>query len=324
MDENAVLTDVSKFAHGGPAAFLASGLNVNALRTNALLRHEEWLELDKAVVDVARQRLNGIADLRTYGLIQPLGGLGTILSGYEQMGDMSDANVDMSGVTPGEEDKVDFSLVSVPVPIVHKDFRVNVRQLEASRRLGDRIDTTQAEVAARKVRDMLEYILFRGSAVKVNRNSIYGYTTHPNRNTGAAAGDFGTITNIYTTALLMIAALEADHFYGPYGLYVANTQFGEMRAVYTDGSGQSAVDRILKNLPEIKFVKPSEQLAAGSLVMTQLTKDVVDLAVAQDIVNVQWSEMGGLTSRFKVMCAMVPRIKADSEGHCGVAHFTGA
>jgi len=323
-NENVQFSSVGDFARTGPAAFLASGLNANALRTNALLRHDEWLELDRVVVDVARTRLVGIGDLRAYGLIHPLGGLGTILSGYERATDMSAANTDMSGITPGEEDKISFDLVSVPIPITHKDFRLSIRQLEASRRLGDGLDTAQAQTASRKVAEGLESLLFRGSALKVNTNGIYGYTTHPNRNTGSAAGDFGTITNIYPTVLAMIAAVEADGFYGPYGLYVAPTQFGEMRAVYTDGSGQSAIDRILKNIPEVKFIKPSHQLTAGDLVLPQLSSDVVDLAVAQDIVTVQWAEMGGLLERFKVMAAMAPRIKADAEGHCGVAHFSGA
>jgi uncharacterized linocin/CFP29 family protein len=323
--ENAQVSEPRAFQGGGiPSAFLASGLNVNSLRTNALLRHEEWLELDRAVVDVARQTLVGIADLRQYGLVQPLGGLGTLLSGYEQMSDMTDANVDMSGVVPGEEDRDGFNMVSVPVPITHKDFRINIRTLEASRRLGDGLDVTQAQVATRKVSEMLESMLFNGSTIKVNANSIYGYTTHPSRNTGSATGDFGTISNIYSTVLAMMNALMQDGYYGPYGFYASPNQYADMLQVYSDGSGQSALQRILANLPQVKFIKPAIKLADGALVMPQLSRDVVDIAVAQDIVNVQWSEEGGMTSRFKVMAAMAPRIKSDAEGHSGIAHYTGA
>lgn len=324
LNSNAVISAPRSFAGSAPARLLNAGFNINALRTNALLRHEEWLEIDRTVVDVARQRLNGIADLRQFGLVQQLGGLGTILSGYTQMGDMSSANVDMSGVTPGEEDRVDLDEVSVPVPIIHKDFRLNIRHLEASRRLGDALDTTQSQVATRKVVEMLESLLFNGSSLKVNANAIYGYTTHPSRNTGSAAGDFGTISNIWTTVNTMVQALEGDYYFGPYGLYVAGTQYGEMRAVYTDGSGQSAMQRVLDTIPQIQFVKPSDTLTAGSLVLVQLTRDVVDLAVAQDIVPVEWDSLGGMLMHFKVMGAMVPRVKADADGKCGVAHYTGA
>lgn len=269
-------------------------------------------------------RLNGIADLRTYGLVQPLGGLGTILSGYEQLSDLTDANVDMSGVTPGEEDTPEFTEISVPVPIIHKDFRVNIRRLEASRRLGDALDTTAAQIATRKVTEMAEYILFRGSSMKVNTNAIYGYTTHPSRNIFAAVGDFGTISNIFPTINGMVQAAEADFFYGPFGLYVSGNQYAEMRAVYSDGSGQTAMQRCLEAIPSLKFIKPADQLADGSLVLTQLTRDVVDLALAQDIVVVQWDAMGGMVELFKVFSAMVPRIKADADGRCGVVHATGA
>lgn len=322
MPEDAVISNAGQFAQSAPSRFLHGGLKVNVLRTNALLRHEEWLELDKAVVDTAKMRLNGIADLRAFGLVHPLGGLGSILSGYELLSDMTDANVDMSGVTPGEEDAPEFSEVSVPVPITHKDFRVNIRKLEASRRLGDAIDVTAAQVATRKVVEKLEYMLFRGSTLKVNANPIYGFTTHPSRNTYSGA-DFGTISNIYLTINGMVQAAEADRFYGPYGLYVAGTQYAEMRAVYSDGSGQTAMDRCLKSIPSLRYIKPADQLADGSLVLTQLTSDVVDLAIAQDIVAVQWDAEGGMIEKFKIFSAMVPRIKADAEGRCGVVHATG-
>ncbi len=323
-NDNAVISEARIFAGSAPARLVKAGFKVNALRTNALLRHEEWLEIDRAVIDTARMRLNGIADLRQYGLVQPLGGLGTILSAYEQLGDMTDANVDMSGVTPGEEDRVDYAQISVPVPIIHKDFRLNIRQLEASRRLGDGLDTTQAQVATRKVVEKLENLLFNGSTLVVNGNAIYGYTTHPARNIYAAAGDFGTISNILPTVNGMVAAAESDFFYGPFGLYVAGPQYAEMRAVYTDGSGQSAMARCLESIPSLRFIKPADALAAGSLTLVQLTRDVVDLAVAQDIVPVEWETMGGLVQNFKALCAMVPRVKDEASDHCGIVHATGA
>lgn len=323
-NDNASLTSLNSFAGSAPARLLNAGFAINALRTNALLRHEEWLEIDRAVVDVARQTLVGIADLRQYGLIQPLGGLGTMLSGYEQQSDMTDANMDMSGVTPGEEDKLDFNPVNVPVPIIHKDFRLNIRQLDASRRMGDGLDTTQSQVATRKVTEKLEDLLFNGTSIKLNANPIYGYTTHPSRNTVNAAGDFGDISKIFPTVNSMVAEAEADGYYGPYGLYVSNTQYSEMRAIYTDGSGQSALTRCRENIPNLQYIKPSGRLAAGNLVLVTLMRDVVDLAVGQDIVPVEWEEKGGLEQHFKVLCAMVPRIKADAEGHSGIVHATGA
>lgn len=304
---------------------VANNMDVKkALRTNGLLRKQEWEELDLALVDVARQRLQLVSDLRSMGLTLRLGGLGTLVSQYEQLGDMSAANVDMSGVTPGQEDAPDFTLVSIPVPITHKDFRVNIRKLEASRRLGDAIDVTQVQTAGRRVADALESMVLSGISGKLDGNALYGYTNHPSRNTGTAVGSFGTIANIFTTISNMVSAAEADNYFGPYILYVATAQYGQMRAVYTDGSGQSAIVRVLQNIPSIKQIKPVDQMTAGEVLLVQMTKDVVDLAIAQDIVTVQWDEMGGMVEKFKVMGCMVPRIKSDSGGRSGIVHYTGA
>lgn len=333
----AIMTPAHMFAgSGGSAArLIASGMNVNALRpyagqrvgglvVNALLRKDEWKELDAAVVDVARDRLNGIAELRRRGLVRNLGGLGTLIAEYERLVDMSDANLDMSGRTAGELDTPGFDLVGVPVPIIHKDFEINIRRLEASRRLGDSLDTTGATVAARKVADRLESVFFNGATLTVGGSSVlYGLTTHPNRNTGSSS-DWGTIANIFTAVNAMVAAAEADGYYGPFVLWASTNQYAESRAVYTDGSGQSAMMRCLDAIPALEGFLPSDKLADGTVVLANMSADVVQFALAQDIVTVEWSTMGGMVSNFKVLTAAVPIVKSDSGGNSGIVHFTGA
>jgi len=329
------ISGLTAFGGSIPAKLAASGMDISALRSyegqivngirvNALLRKDEWIELDNAVVDVARAQLNGIADLRTANLVQNLGGLGTLISEYEKLQDMGDADVSMSGVTTGDRDTVGFAVAGVPVFITHKDFQLNIRRLLASRNTGQGLDTTQVAVATRKVADKLENILFNGLSLTVDGYPVYGYTTHPDVNTGTAAGDFGTITNIYPTINNMVTAAEADNYFGPYTLYVARTQYGEMRQIYSDGSGQTAIQRCLDGIPALTAIKPSSVLADGSLVLVTMQRDVVDLAIAQDIAVVEWDTMGGMVSNFKVMTAQVPRIKSDSAGRSGIVYFTGA
>jgi len=306
------------------------GLNMNKLRphvgihTNALLRRYEWEEIDAAVVQVARQTLVGIQDLIQYDLVKPLSGLATMLSTYEQLGDMSAADIDMTIDSPGSEDRVTYSPVSVPIPIIHKGFRLNQRVLANQRLLGEGIETHHATTATRRVRDALEALLFNGTNTPtVDGGTIYGYTTHPSRNTGSAS-DFGTVTNIFSTVTSMINAAENDGYYGPYALYVAPTQYNQMRVRYNDGSGQTAIGSIMENLEQVQVVRRSDQLADGNLVLVTLSRDVVDLAIAQDITVVQWNMMGGMVEHFKVLGAMAPRIKSDATGKCGIVHFTGA
>ncbi len=44
-----------------------------------------------------------------------------------------------------------------------------------------------------------------------------------------------------------------------------------------------------------------DRLAAHNVVLVQMTKSVVDLAKAQDIVTVNWQEMGGALEMFRVI-----------------------
>jgi len=301
---------------------------VYGVHQNALLRKYEWEEIDASVVDVVRTTLVAAADFQRLGLIRPLGGLGTTVSVYEQLGDMTDAEVSMEGITRTQQDQPDYTPQSVPVPIIHKDFSFTARHLAASRRLGDAIDTTAAQTAARRVRDKIESMIFNGDSLSMKGYSIQGFTTKTQRITKTAAecggGDFATEGNPYKVAVGGIGFLAAAGFTGRYGVYVARTQYHEMLHRLTDGSSLSEYQAILNGIPEIDFIRPADALTAGSVVIWQLSSDVADLAVAQDIVTLQWDMMGGMKTEFKVMTALVPRVKHDANGACGVLHVTGA
>ena len=299
-------------------------LNINALRTNDLLRKDEWQALDTAVIEVQRQRLNGIADLQNRGLTRNLGGLGVLIDQYEQMSDMGGADVDMSGEAEGDEDTLAYNLANVPIPIIHKEYRINKRRLEASRKLGQAIDTTQAEVASRKVRDKSEEILFKGaSGIVVNGNSLYGYTNHPQRVTGGvtAAWTNESSRDILADVESMLSDADANFFFGPFMLYVPTSYWSVLRSDYKSYSERTFLER-LRQYSEIADVKPADVLPADNIVMVQMTRDVVDLAIGQSVTNVEWMSKGNMVSHYKVMAAWAPRIKSDYNGNCGVVHYT--
>jgi len=294
---------------------------------NALLRKYEWETIDAAVLDVMRQPLIGIQDLISAGLTRPLGGIGTSIATYEQLSDMSPADVSMN-ITPkkGESDRVAFTPQSVPVPIISKPFSLDMRTLEASRKVGESLDVTQARVATLKVRESLESMLFNGSSIQMQGFKVYGYTNAPNRITDTAAayggGDFATDTNAHKTLTGMISALVVKGFYGPYGVYVASTQYKELLALTGDNKTETQLSVILRTIPDLKFIKRAPLLADGITVMVQLTAEVVDLAIGQDITPLSWQEFGGLMNEFRVLMAAVPRIKFDANNACGVAVAT--
>lgn len=302
------------------------------LVVNSALRNDEWAELDQAIASAAVAPLNMTQRMMTAGLTRPLGGLGTLIAQYNQISEMTAANVSLSGNASGQKDRVDYDLVGVPVPVIFKEFELNQRYLEASRRLGDGIDTANGAAAARVVGEKVEDLLINGdSSINLNGNTIYGLTNHPDRNTETATnlggGDFGTISNIIPTFSGILSALKADNYRGPYGVFVADTQYDQMAmSFYSDGSGQSALNRVLQ-IPQIQFIDSSAWLDAGEVVVVHLSRDVVELAYVQQywpITNLEWTSGDGMASNFKVMTVFAPLVKSDYAGRSGVFHCTGA
>ena len=282
------------------------------------------IRYDDAILKITRERFMGIADLRSRGLVRNLGGLGVILSNYERQGDMTKADVSMDGLTKTQNDRVTFDQVSVPIPIFHKNFTLNERHLLASRTRGEALDTTQAEIATRIVAEKMEDALFNGlPGLVVDGKTVYGYTTHPDRNTGTLTSNWSTANGagIIDDLLLMIQQAYDELMYGPFTLYIAKNIAAHLHEDYSADKGNNTIMQRIMAIPEISDVKVSPNLADNSVVMVQMTSDVVDLAVAQDITNLQWST-DPMNTHFKVFTAAAPRIKSEKDGRSGVFHWS--
>lgn len=309
--------------NGVGARLLASNMDTNVLRTNALLQDDEWKRLDDAVLHVARGRLAAIDDLRNAGLTRDLGGLGVLIAEYEKVSDMEPAEQSLAGVTEGSEDIPEFTLAGVPVPITHKDFRVNVRHLMASRTRGASIDVTAAEIAGRLVAELLEQTLFNGSAIQIGTSTLQGYLNFTDRITGSTAADWdGTATGEQMVAdvIAMIADAEAAFYEGPYTLYVSTEAMGFLREDFKANSDKTVLQRMME-IDKLNAIRSSSKIATVNILLVQLTSDVIDLPVGQDITTVEWDTKGGMSQHFKVMAAMAPRLKSDANGNTGIVHY---
>jgi hypothetical protein len=61
-----------------------------------------------------------------------------------------------------------------------------------------------------------------------------------------------------------------------------------------------------------------------TLLMVQMTSDVARAIIGMNITTVMWEERGGFMKNFKVMCILVPQIRADYDDRCGYVHATTA
>jgi len=196
--------------------------------------------------------------------------------------------------------------------------------LNASRKGTQSLDATLAQNAALKVADKIETVLFQGaSTYKFGDGILYGYCDHPNRDLvtmGTHWNDSGsTGATIVAQVLDMIQAAVNDNCYGPYGLYVPTAYASTIADDYKTYSSVTIAQRIAE-IPGIQFVKVAPKLTADNVVLVQLSKQTVEIVIGMDITNVPWDSPGGFYLNHKVLAIMVPRIKADQDGRCGIVH----
>ncbi len=310
-------------------------VRVNAARgdfvVNSLLTEEEWVEVESQVLTAARYPLRVVQDFRARGLVSRLGGVGSLEARWYTSSEITAATVNMTGRGRAERDLPEMLQSGVPVPVIFKEFAIDWRTLEASRRLGDGLDMTGLIEATRVVAEGYEGIVVNGNtAVTLNGRPIYGLRTHPNRVTDTATnfggGDWGTLANIVPTVAGMINAANAQHNYGPFQLYVSQTQYNQAALTYTtDGSGQTALERLQK-LAMVAGVTPlpAVTLADGELQLIQMTAEYMELAEALPLQAREWTTADGTESIFRVMVIGTPKIKARYGSETGIVHATGA
>jgi uncharacterized linocin/CFP29 family protein len=304
---------------------LNNGMNVNALRTNTLLRKDEWIHFDEALIPAVQDRLVGVGDLMSRGLVLRVpNGMGSTVLQWETLSDWQDAEVDMAGITAGSNDAVKYELSSMPLPIVHSGFSITARKLAASRTMGAPLDTTQAQLAGVKVADQLENILFNGS-ITYGGGTVYGYTNALNRNTGSLTANWDASAATGETILDDVRAMKQaaidDGHYGPFMLYIPRAYETVLDEDFKSNSDKSVRQRILE-VSGINDVKVADKLSANNVVLVQLTSDVVRMVEGLPLTTVEWDTDGGMNMNFKVMTINVPNIRSTQGDKSGVVHYT--
>jgi uncharacterized linocin/CFP29 family protein len=297
-----------------------------AINVNATLRKDEWVKVDAAVIQSARERLVIIDDMRAAGLVYNVGGLGVIISEFESQSEMTDAEVTMDGETQVDQDRLEFGIRGVPIPIIQKPFRIGERALLASRQRGAGLDLASSQEAARSVARTSEKLLFLGSGIgKTGGYDIPGLTTYSGRalDTWADWSNAGTTTaTILADILGAVSLMETTHRrFGPFTLYLPGAYAARFREDFKANGDMTLMERVLAT-QVIKAVRFSDVLPVGNAILIQMTSDVIDLAVASDITTIQWSSPSGWTNFFQVFAAWAPRFKADFDGHQGILHAT--
>jgi uncharacterized linocin/CFP29 family protein len=291
----------------------------------ATLRKDDWKLLDDAVMRVSKPRLRAVADLRSQGLVFNIpNGLSRIMLEYETMGDISPATISMDPVRRSEEDRPTFDLRGLPLPVIHKDFSYPLRQILVSRNGGSPLDTTTAELAARRVAEEAEKLLIGTSgSYSYGGSTIYGYINHPNRNTQVLTTPTGSNGNVTINEVLaMIEKAKADMHYGPYMLYASSNWDKWLDADYSATKGDNTLRDRIRQIEDITDIRTLDYLPTANyhLVLVQMAPETVREVIGMDITTVQWETHGGMELHFKVMAIMVPQLRPDADNNMGIVH----
>lgn len=299
-------------------------IQVNA----ATLRRDEWKSLDEAVRDVARERLGGVQDLIDKGLVYQLGNaLGTTVLEWHDVSEALEAGLSMDGVTRQQGDRPEYGTNYLPMPIIHADYEINSRVLESSRSLGNPIDTTMAERAARRVNEFLEKMLFTDVTFKFGGGTIYSYLNYEHRNKVNLTQNWDDNDKGGDDILKDCLALKQEsidnYHYGPWQLYIPTAYETVLDGDYDKTTpGTSVRERVLK-ISGIEDVKVIDTLPANNILLVQMTSNVVRLVQGMGIQNVEWQSEGNFVNNYKVMTIQVPQIRSDHNNKTGIVHMAG-
>lgn len=319
----------SGFTGGGNVAqrLLASGGNWNALRTNAVLLRDEWKAFDNTIVDITRENLVAVAEVMNRGLVYPLpNALGSLtLEWQELLDDLVEAEISMSGLNEATKDRMSFGTRSMPIPIIHKEFFYNLRFLEAARRNGRSVETDHAAIATRKVAERIEGILFNGLSIAGSQGTIYGLLNHPDRNTSSAGVDWTnpatTGEDIVSQVIAMKAVHSANYMMGPFVLFIPLTAADNLGDDYKANSDRTIWERLMA-IPGINRIVATPKLTGSTVLLVQMTSDVVQMVDGLQPTMVEWETKGGFEFNFKVIAIMLPRVRSSGNKKSGIVHWT--
>lgn len=301
------------------------GMAVNA----ASLRRDEWLYFDRTVQEIYQRPYVGVQDLINMGLTLDFDGYSSTVLGYEDISDIGEASMNMDGETQGQNDKAEYDTKYLPLPIIHKEFSINDRTLQMSRKLGMPLDTTMAEAVSRKINDFRENMLFNGaSSFKFGGGTLYGYLDYPSpvsvSFSGGAWDTLATATAVTGDTILadvqnMIQGMLTNRRYGPWTLYCPDAYEKALSSDYKANSDKTIRQRILELSPQLQGVRTTPFITVDKCVMVQMTKDTIRLVRGMPMTTIQWQVRQMGRHNFKVVMIEVPQIRADQDSRSGIA-----
>lgn len=290
----------------------------------ATLFPDEWKIIDDTVIDVGRKRLQIVRDFRSQNMVRTVDGFAHPVIEYQTAGDVSGAEMSMSGLRKSERDRPQYDVNGLPLPIIHADWSFDAREVAISRNGRRALDTTMLRLKTEKVMIQAEQlVLGLLPAYQYAGYTIYGLLNHPNRNTKVLTDptDPGwTPATTFQEILAMRQQLVGDFKYGPYVIYNSPAWEDILDDDYSAVKGNDSLrDRIMR-INGIGRMQTLDYLTGYTLLMVQMDSSNATLIDGMPLRVLQWTSGDNMELFFKIMMILVPQIFVDQDGNCGIVH----
>jgi uncharacterized linocin/CFP29 family protein len=230
-------------------------------RDEAPLSSEDWEKLDKLVVGSARKRLTGRRFINIFG---PLGA-GAVVIHKPKIGGIDEDEIAISGRE------------NLSIPMIHKDFRLHWRYIEAANKHGMPLELGPAAVAAAFCAMKEDEMIFNG-------NEEYGYKGLLNADgrSSVKAQDWKVSGNAFQNVVAAIEKLTSNSFYGPYAMVVSPALYATMHRVY-DGTGAMEINMVRELVTDGLFQSPV--IKGLEAIVLATGSENMDLVIGQDLIT---------------------------------------
>ena len=272
---------------------------------NAQLTDEEILYIENRVVEAVHPALIG----RKLFPVETLPHAGYItVRGYKRS-DMSQARISLYGQGKNKDRTVKTPF-DITVPVIHKEFTINWRDLEASRSNGQPLDVQDAENAARQCAEEEDKLLITGEYTGWKALGVEGLATATGRNTKASAGAWPA--SALTDLSAAIGELEADGHTNAnmYAAVLRSSWAAKLRALVSNTS-EKWINVIKDLFPAGVYVSDNLYTSAGATtnaLVLELGKENFEMIIERDM-SIFGKQDEDMNLQCKVHEVIAPRIK---------------
>lgn len=295
---------------------------------DALLRRDEYLEIDRAIMDVEREELTLVDDLVSAGLVKTFNGMGKTVMEWQRMQGSAVAKISMDPVRRSESTRPEYDTQGIPIPVIHAEFGISIRDLQISRQGGEGLDLTQPRECMRAISEELERLLL-GTSTQVptfGGYTIYGYTDHPDRHVysiTAPTTPGWTPATLITELLAMRQVMYDDNRSknaSSFMLYFSPAWMTYMDADYSATKGTQTLRKRIGEVGSFPNIKFANYLENFDIIMVEMKERTVRLLNGLNFVTIPYDSPDGMEVGMKIIGIKVPQIRSDKAGQIGLIH----